>query len=369
MKILLLGDASNYHVSLAHGLRKCGHQVTVASAGSKWMNTPRDIDISRPFAGRIGGAILYARFLTTLAPKLKGYDAVHLVAPTFAELKPRRLMEIFRRLKANNGAVYLNYLGTDSTFVKTLTGPDSPLAYSEWSIEGKPTAYSMSEASEKRQWLAPELADYTDYIFDNVDGVTTALYEYARVLETARPDVRTVYAGIPVCTDLLPVPQYDTCAPVRTLYAAHSGREEEKGSRQILKLLRRLQAEHPGLIELIEPSNMPYARFEALLASVQLVADQIFSYTPATTALLSMALGAVPISGGEDDYYRFIDEPVLRPIINLRPYDDTANYALLEQVLTNPELFGKMRRQGREFVEKHNDSLVVARRFEQLYNH
>ena len=47
MKILLLGDASNYHVALAKGLRTLGHDVTVASNGSKWMKTPRDIDLYR----------------------------------------------------------------------------------------------------------------------------------------------------------------------------------------------------------------------------------------------------------------------------------------------------------------------------------
>jgi len=60
MKILLLGDASNYHVALAKGLRTLGHDVTVASNGSKWMKTPRDIDLYR-HEHMLCGALLYAR--------------------------------------------------------------------------------------------------------------------------------------------------------------------------------------------------------------------------------------------------------------------------------------------------------------------
>ncbi len=53
MKILLLGDASNYHATLAHALRLEGHDVTLASSGSGWMRTHRDIDISRKMANSV----------------------------------------------------------------------------------------------------------------------------------------------------------------------------------------------------------------------------------------------------------------------------------------------------------------------------
>lgn len=36
MKILLLGEYSNVHATLADGLRKLGHQVTVLSNGDFW---------------------------------------------------------------------------------------------------------------------------------------------------------------------------------------------------------------------------------------------------------------------------------------------------------------------------------------------
>ena len=40
MKILLLGEYSNVHNTLAKGLRELGHKVTVASDGDGWKDYP-----------------------------------------------------------------------------------------------------------------------------------------------------------------------------------------------------------------------------------------------------------------------------------------------------------------------------------------
>lgn len=47
MKILLLGEYSNVHWTLAQGLRTFGHEVCVISNGDFWKDYPRDIDVSR----------------------------------------------------------------------------------------------------------------------------------------------------------------------------------------------------------------------------------------------------------------------------------------------------------------------------------
>jgi hypothetical protein len=39
MKILLIGEYSNVHWTLAEGLRALGHQVTVVSDGDRWLLT------------------------------------------------------------------------------------------------------------------------------------------------------------------------------------------------------------------------------------------------------------------------------------------------------------------------------------------
>ena len=49
MKILLIGEYSNVHWTLAEGLRQLGHTVTVISNGDYWKNYNRDMgmDVSK----------------------------------------------------------------------------------------------------------------------------------------------------------------------------------------------------------------------------------------------------------------------------------------------------------------------------------
>ena len=49
MRILLIGEYSNVHNTLAKGLQALGHDCVVASDGDHWKNYPRDIDLRREY--------------------------------------------------------------------------------------------------------------------------------------------------------------------------------------------------------------------------------------------------------------------------------------------------------------------------------
>lgn len=97
MKILLIGEYSNVHNTLAKGLRMLGHKVTVMSNGDFWKNYPRDIDMARR-EGKLGGMALMAKTIAVM-PRLRGYDVVQFINPMFLELKAQRLFSIFDYLK------------------------------------------------------------------------------------------------------------------------------------------------------------------------------------------------------------------------------------------------------------------------------
>lgn len=366
MKVLLLGDYSGYHATLAPALKALGHDVTVASDGTRWMDTPRDIDLSRR-RSKAGGALMWLRLNTILAKNLRGYDIVQVNSPCFVELRPRRLRELLRRLRRDNGRIFLSALGTDSLLVKAMLGENPPLRYSEWHTPSGPSAWSASDAAQRDAWLAPELADYTDEFYDSISGAATALYEYHRVLRAMRPELPLAYAGIPVDIPDEAPRHRDKDTPLRVLFAAHAARMAEKGADILLQMLTGIAAAHQGSFELLTPPNMPYAAFKRTLDGVDVVADQLYSYTPATTALMAMARGAVPISGGEEDFYDFIGEKELRPIINPDPLDLDDTYCRLEYFLTHPGAVAAMQRQCRTFVERHNSASVVAARIAALW--
>ena len=78
LRILLMGDASNYHSALATGLKRIGHDVVLASDGSFWMDTDRDIDLSRPLPGKLGGLALWFTLRGHFRQLFSGFDVVSL---------------------------------------------------------------------------------------------------------------------------------------------------------------------------------------------------------------------------------------------------------------------------------------------------
>lgn len=358
MRILLIGDASNYHHTLATALRGMGHDVTLASDGGKWMHTGRDIDLSRG-GGKAAGALLWLRMKALLRTRLCGYDVVQISSPGFVYLRPHLLRGLFDRLRRDNGIVTLAALGTDSLYVDACTGADAPLRYSEWQVGDRPTPYYLKNEAELKKWLDPTLSDYCRYVYDNVDGVLSALYEYHEVSRRYVGADRLAYAGIPVeMPGYTPLTSFDK---VNILVACHKGREAEKGIDRLLPVVGRVADRHSN-VSLDFVQNVPLQEFNRLLARAHIVVDQLYSYTPATTALMAMAMGKTVVSGGEPEYYDFIGEAADRPIINADPTNPDRLEEDLHRLLDRPQALAAMSDAARRFVIRHNAADVVARR-------
>lgn len=373
MKILLLGDASNCHFALSQGLARLGHDVAVASHGSQWMGTARDIDISRR-QGKLGGLWLWIKLNTLLARDLRGYDVVQLCGPLFVQQKPDRVRTLFDKVKRDNGAVFLTALGTDSPYVDMCLAQDSPLRYNEWCSYGQPTPYAKANPDILAAWCGEPLTGHCRYVYDHVDGAVAVLYEYYLSLRRALPSEKIAYGGIPInkgtcdkpanasCVGSPPVAT-DASEPLRVMLACHRGREVEKGADVMLPLLEAFARDNAGRVQFDFVQNKPFDEFSRILRQADVVVDQLYSCTPATTALMAMADSKVVISGAEPEYYDFIGEKQLRPIINIDPANPEQAIAALQGLVNDRERLASMGAQAREFVDKHNSAEAVARRF------
>ena len=357
MKILILGDASNYHRALGAALGEMGHEVTLGSDGGNWMRTGRDIDLSRR-EGKLGGLALYARLKMMSLRDFRGYDIVQLCGPGFVNLRPERQLELFGSLKRHNGKVFMTALGDDTEYVRACVGGLTGFPYTDWDHRRR----------EAPQWLTPELTDYTRRIYDGLDGIVSALYEYHHAIEVTHPEIPLTYAGIPVDTRAVsPVEPSPVDGPLTMMVTCHRGRETEKGADILGQVANRMEATlPPGTLHVVRPENVPYARFIELLKQADIVMDQLYALTPATTALLAMTLGRTPVTGGSPQYYDFIGEKELRPIIHTEYPDIHKLENHLAYLAGTPEGRHELRRMQTEahrFVARHNDSQVVAQRF------
>lgn len=367
MKILLLGDASNCHRTLATGLRALGHEVVVASDGTHWMQTERDIDISRRLPGKAGGLELYLRMLRLAATRFRGFDVVAVHNPVFANLRPNRVRRLLDIIRRNNTSLFLTALGTDTPYIQECLDPDSPLRYSEFRHFGEPAPYAINHPEVERQWLSGPLRDYTDTFYSSIDGAAAILYEYYLSINRALPPHKCAYTGLPIDTSsLTPVELPENPDKIRIFLGRHNYRMDIKGTDRFETAARRAIERHPGKAELIIVENRPYKEYLQLLRSAHVVLDQAYSYTPSTNALLAMAYGQCVVSGAEPEFYDLIGEngpDANRPIFN-SPVDTDGMTALLEEIITSPP--GALRQRGlrsRQFVVRHNDTATVARRF------
>lgn len=362
LRVLLLGDYSNCHRTLATGLRRLGCDVTVASNGSDWMQCERDIDMSRN-PGKLGGLALWMRMRRYLRTSLAGYDIVSIHDPVFVTLKPSRLRGLLRLLRRHNRAVFLTAMSTDIAYLDMVAAPDSPLRYNEWFVDGRPSRMHLANPSKWQQWHAPALVDYQRDVLDSLDGAVSVLYEYHLGMERALGADRVAYGGIPVDIDRFEAVELpDRIGCVRLFLGRDRTRKLMKGSDLLETAARRVIARHPGRAELEIVENVPYVVFVDKLRSAHVVLDQIYSYTPATTALMAMAYGLNVVTGAEPEYYDFIGEHDNRPIINA-PIGLDALTDTIEQVVLHPELIAGRGRRSREFAVKHNSCDVVAQRF------
>ncbi len=357
----MLGDYSNYHACLADGLRRQGHYVAVASDGSSWMNTARNISLRRPFKGLAGGALLFFRMMSER--RLRGYDVVSLINPSFVTLKPRRLREIFDLLKRHNGRVFLSAVGTDKAAMDMYAAGDCPLRYSEYFINGKKNLANEKVFENDLNWCRGEIGRFCEFVYDNVAGVTTALYEYDLAMRRRLPAEMVKYVGIPIdLNSVKPLGRRLVAdGKVRMFLGRHRHRMAFKGTDVIGRVAEKVVSECPGKCSLDIVENLPYSEYIERLKGADLVLDQLYSYTPATNALLAMAEGQAVLSGGEPEFYDFIGERNLRPVINAEP-DEQKLYCTLKNVVENHHLIIETGAQGREFVRKHNDADLVAAR-------
>jgi len=293
---------------------------------------------------------------------LRGYDIVALQNPNFIRLRPCRLKHIFNRLKRENGKVFLSAAGTDPVYIRECLRDDSPLRYNEYRVFGHPAPLALSSSCNIGPYTTPEMLDYCRYIYDNIDGAITALYEYDVAVRRILGNDRTAYGGIPIDTATLkfcpPEPLPDK---VRFFLGRHRHRLVEKGTDLLERAALIAADRRPGCVDLSIIENIPYQDYVNAMCNSDVLLDQIYSYSPATNAMIAMAHGINTVSGGEPEFYDFLNEDTNRPVFNAPTTLDGLS-DLLTEIVDNRANLPARGKLCRDFVVKHNEAQLVARR-------
>lgn len=365
MRILLIGEYSNVHWTLAQGLRTLGHDVLVVSDGDSWKNYQRDIDISRR-STNIFDTLQYLRLLKKTFRKFKGFDVVQIINPMFLELRAHRILPYYKFLRENNDKLFMGAYGMDYYWVKTCLDCKT-FKYSDFNFGDKPRIEESYNKQYIAEWTKGEKAELNQFIAHDCDGIIAGLYEYSRCYKPLFPE-KTTFIPFPIDTHTIRehAPRKKN-VPLKLFIGIQKNRSAYKGTDIMLNALQRVKKEYPDRCEVIKVESVPFTEYKKLVESSDCILDQLYSYTPGMNGLLAMSKGVILIGGGEEEHYESLNEMTLRPIINVLP-DENDVYEKIKGLVLHPELIDSLSKQSTEYVRKHHDYINVARQYVNFWN-
>lgn len=363
MKILLIGEYSNLHATLAEGLRHLGHSVTVVSDGNKWRNYPRDINLDRKSTSTIGG-ILYLLRLVSLLPRLRGYDVVQLINPDFLQLKSERQRWFYYFLRRHNKRLFIGAFGSDWYWVDAGLHKKL-LRYGDFYIGTHTRADEPQTQAFINEWINTPKGDYCREIMNDCDGIPACLYEYQVCYSDYFPQ-KTKFIPLPIiaCHDK-PVHLFDG-QRIRFFIGIDKARSQYKGTDIMFQALQHVASQHPAECEIVKVESLPYAEYMKSMDNCDVMLDQLYSYTPSMNSLLAMSKGIIVVGGGEPENYEIIQEQSLRPIINVEPTFESVCQQL-EWLITHQESIEQLKADSIAYVKKHHDYIKVAQCYADMF--
>lgn len=358
MRVLLLGEYSNVHWTLAEGLRSLGHDVVVASDGDGWKGYPRDVDLRRTSLSATG-ALRYAFRLMQAFPRFRGFDVVQLINPVFLSFKAERIYPFFRYLRRHNRSVFLGAFGMDHYWVKAGTDCRT-FRYSDFNL-GPELRCNADNDTWERDWLRGPKGRLNIRVARACNGIVAGLYEYYASYVAEYAD-KLRFIPFPIRTDRARFVERGRGPKLRFFIGIQRSRSVYKGTDVMLRALQRTVERYPDACEMVRVESVPFDEYVRLLDGSDVLLDQLYSYTPAMNALEAMAHGLVVVGGGEPENYELLGEQTLRPIVNVRPDEDDVCRRLAWLVEHRDEV-PRLSRESRLYVERHHDYRLVARAY------
>jgi hypothetical protein len=309
----------------------------------------------------------------SLLPKMRGYDIVQLINPMFFELKAERLFWFYKWLRRNNKRLILGAYGMDYYWVHECV-TNKPLRYSDFNI-GDELRTDPDAMKERHDWLGTAKERLNKMIANDCDGIVTGLYEYDVCYRPHFP-AKTMFIPYPIIPANPTIPTSPTL-PIKIFVGISRARSAYKGTDVMLRAAQDLAVRYPDRVVLTVAEGIAFSKYQDMLASSDVLLDQLYSYTPAMNALLAMSKGIVVVGGGEPENYDILrhesrsvacnlGETELRPIINVQPSYDSV-YHELEQLVLHPERLPQLKQQSVDYILRYHDYIKVARAYETFY--
>ncbi len=342
MKVLLFHEMSGVHTELKKGLMSIGIETHIATHGDSFKKYSSDISL-----GSISGSLvshldrLKCQFL--LAKQFGKYDVVQVISPD-PFYKP--VSSIFNSVLARS----------DCNKIYIAAGSDAIYRKHVRELEYYPP-HDWYDDPKKYQTLKKSLQSY--------EHIIPVCWEYKYAMEQAGFSPSPV---IPFPIDLeqfKPKPRQGRKKiiffhPLNRIHLEH----DFKGTLIIQDAFKILAEKYSDVADFICKGNMTYQEYDAFTDNVDVIVDQLYSYSYGMSAALGLAKGKVVISGLEQGIS--VEHFKECPIINSKP--NVADLVRkIEILILDKSAINRMQIESRFYAEKYHCSTKVAEQFAKIY--
>jgi hypothetical protein len=357
-KILLIGEFSNLHWTLAEGLRKLGHEVVVISNGDGWKNYERNVDLKfKSFSSKL--YFIYSFFFSKL---YKGYDIVQIIGCSFlftgTKTPWNKIFFIF--LRKYNKKIFLGAFGDDFYYQNCCL--NKVLEYSPYDTLSNGDFYT----NDVYNFLFTQ-EKFNKYLANNSNGIIAGCIDYYKAYEFGGFSSKLTMIPFPINIDKIKSKDiFIDNTKLRFFIGIQKARSSWKGTDVLENELRKL-AEIYSEIEIKTAMNVPYSEYIKMYFESDILVDLLYTYSPGMNALTAMLQGKIVISGGEREMYDILGENEVCPIINLNPNISISNQLSEIIKMDKNELLNK-KKQSVLFVKKHHDYQKIAQQYVNFWN-
>ena len=376
MRILLLGEYSNFHNTLKAGLEKNGHSVLLMGRKDGFKNYSLDVDLEpvlfSKFLFRKTKNLLFLLFRFDISNfevfynfyknrhQFKNFEIVQLINEFPFKTSPFWDKKILSFIFKHNKKVILSACGDDVTYLTYLINSDLP-------------HHVLTPILNKK--LKPRFKHSLNYLKPSFKKLSLFVKTHVTHIIPGDFDYEMAYQNLPKVKPLIPFPvniEKNKFKPlkingkIKVFHGINRSNYYKKGNDVFVQALEEVQEKYSSKIEIIQVESIPYKEYIKLYAESHILLDQTYVYDHGYNALEAMAQGKVVFSGFSDGFkshYNITKKIGIHATPNVKEIVKNLSW-----LIENPKEILEISKNARKYIETYHDYEKVAKTYLETWN-
>ncbi|RED48453.1 glycosyltransferase [Seonamhaeicola aphaedonensis] len=372
MKILLLGEYSNFHNSLKKGIESLGHKVVIAGRNDGFKSYPVDISfdpvvtVKKPLRYIRGIIYRVCKFDISIyeivflflknKKKLKNFDVVQFINEYPIKSTPFFDRFLLKSIFKHNNKVFISACGDDVIYLNYLLNTSLPhhilTPYIKNPKLKKHFKFSLNYLSKSHKKLH-------DYVVKHSNGFIPADMDYEMAykdLSIAKPLI-----PFPINTDAIKYNPLKVKDKIHIFHGINRVNFYKKGNDYFCEALKHIQNKYKDRVIITEVTSIPYKEYIKLYNKCHILLDQVYAYDQGYNALEAMAQGKVVFTGISKQFTEYYNINKTIGIHTIPNVDKIVNDLIY--LIENPKKIEEISKNSRAYILEYHDYKKVAQQY------